>query len=202
MIQLVEGTMHPAFSLTCLEEERDFRERYWKVQPGEVVIDVGASYGAYTLTALDAGADWVMAFEPEPSIADDLRRNIRANYWEDRAAVFQEALSDKTESLDMREYAPHWPQQCITGRYAARALDDVASLMQRIDWLKVDVEGCEERVLRGALDLIKRTRPRIIVECHTFLDAGIPDRVRALLPKYSWEEVPRDPCVMLIGRAW
>lgn len=203
MIQLVEGTMHPAYSLTCLEEERDFRERYWKVQPGDEVIDVGASYGAYTLTALDAGAEMVWAFEPEPSIAADLQRNIEVNCWQDKAVVFTEALWDKSDQVDMREYAPHWPAQTITGFYHARALDDVASLTQRLDWLKVDVEGAEERVLKGAQELLRRCKPTVIVECHTFLDESIPLRCQEILESVGYKYfagIPRNPCKMLI--AW
>lgn len=201
-MKLLEGAMHPAYSLTCMEEERDFREQYWKVKPGDVAIDVGASYGAYTLTALDQGADYVFAFEPEPSIAQDLRRNIEANGWEGKAHVFTEALWDKSDLVDMRDWAPHWPAQTITGFYTARALDDVGALMARLDWLKIDVEGAEVRVIRGGLEVINRTKPTIIVECHTFLDSSIPDQVRKLLPKYYWKEVPRDPGVMLLGSPW
>jgi FkbM family methyltransferase len=202
VIKLLEGTMHPAYSLTCMDEERDFRDKYWRVLAGDEVVDVGASYGAYTLTALEAGAAMVWAFEPEPSIAADLRRNIEANGWSERAHVFAEALSDKTEALDMRSYAPHWPQQCITGTYAARALDDVATLMSRLDWLKVDVEGAEERVLRGALETLKRCRPTVIVECHTFLRQGITDSCRELLQQAGYakfEVVARPPCQMLLA---
>src|SRR5688572_23377858 len=125
MIQLVEGTVHPAYSLTCMDEERDFRDRYWKVREGDVVIDAGASYGAYSLTALAAGAAFVFAFEPEPTIAVDLRRNLAANGWEDRCAVVESALWDKSEAVSMSDYAPHWPAQTISRAYPAAKLDDM-----------------------------------------------------------------------------
>jgi FkbM family methyltransferase len=203
MIQLVEGTMHPAFSLTCLEEERDFRERYWKVREGDVVVDAGASYGAYTLTALDAGASFVFAFEPEPSIAEDLRRNLAANGWEDRCAVVDSALWDCPAVVDMKDYAPHWPAQTITRGYPAARLDDMVGTMSRLDWFKLDVEGAELQALRGAEDLLTRLKPRVIVESHTFLDPELTDKCRAILAGYGYntfEVVPRDPCEMLIAR--
>jgi len=199
-MKLLEGAVHPAYSLTCLEEERDFRERYWKVRPGDVVVDAGASYGAYTLTALQAGADFCFAFEPEPTIAVDLRRNVEANGWQDRCAVIESALWDSHAVVDMKEYAKHWPPQTITKPYPADKLDTMCGTLSRLDWFKLDVEGVEEQAIRGALETINRCKPRLIIECHTFIDAGIAERIKAMLPRYTWEEVPREPCVFLVGR--
>ena len=72
---------HPEYSYFTFEgEERDFRDVYWDVKDGDVVFDVGASYGTYTLSARAMGAT-VYSFEPEKIIRDfieDLRR-IRHN---------------------------------------------------------------------------------------------------------------------------
>ena len=212
------GTTHPAYSLAIFSEggeEYDFREKYWTVQPGEVVVDVGASYGAYTLTALAAGAAKVWAFEPEPTIAPDLRRNLEANQeWEGRWSVYQIALSSAQGPgalVDMRTYAPHWPQQTISGAYAAVALDSIEAIegrlgrdaLLRLDWLKIDVEGHEPEVLRGAAETIRRFKPTIILEVHTFLDATLLDRCVALLKECGYdgfEFVEREPCVMVIAK--
>ena len=206
---ILEGATHPAYSLAIFSEggeEHDFREKYWTVQPGEVVVDVGASYGAYSLTALAAGAAEVWAFEPEPSVCPDLERNLAANpEWDGKHSVFQMALSDKPGPIDMHEYAAHWPQQTITGTYPAAALDsaDLGSKRDRLDWLKIDVEGHELEVLRGAAETLKRFHPTIILEVHTFLDATLLDRCVALLKEYGYdgfEFVDRDPCVIVVAK--
>ena len=206
---ILEGSTHPAYSLNCFaqgEDESDFRERFWDVKPGDVVVDVGASYGAYTLAALAAGAAEVWAFEPEPSVCPDLERNLAANpEWEGKYSVFQMALSDAAGHIDMHEYAAHWPQQTLTGKYPAATLDsaDMGSKRDRLDWLKIDVEGHELEVLRGAAETLRRFKPTIILEVHTFLDATLLDRCIALLKGYGYdgfEFVDRDPCVLVIGR--
>ena len=80
---VAEGSLHPAYSLHTFDEEREFREEHWKVKEGDVVFDVGASYGAYALCACSDGAT-VHAFEPEPSVWADLMLNVELNGWNSR----------------------------------------------------------------------------------------------------------------------
>ena len=209
---ILEGAVHKAYSLAIFSEggeEHDFREKYWTVQPGEVVVDVGASYGAYTLTALAAGAAKVWAFEPEPSVLVDLQRNLDANDWGRlRCSAFGAALWDVSgEQVHMGDWAPHWPAQTITGRYPTATLDELMLMPTlsetRLDWCKIDVEGAEAHVLRGAAETLRRFKPTIILEVHTFLDATLLDRCVALLKGYGYdgfEFVEREPCVMVIAK--
>lgn len=200
--RVVEGSTHPAYSLQCFTEageEHAFREQHWHPQPGDVVVDVGASYGAYALTAAACGAH-VMAFEPEPSVFVDLERNRQLNPDLSIDCICA-ALWSKPATIDMREFAKHWPQQTITGTYPATSLDSFA--LNRLDWAKIDVEGCEVEVLTGALETLKRCKPVVIVEVHTFINAELLPRCRALLESAGYakfEELQREPCVLLIAR--
>ncbi|MDX1373790.1 MAG: FkbM family methyltransferase, partial [Nitrososphaeraceae archaeon] len=45
--------------------------------------------------------------------------------------------------------------------------------LQKCDIIKIDVEGCEAHVLAGAVETIKKYKPKIIVEAHTFIVPGI-----------------------------
>lgn len=198
---IVEGKTHPAYSLNCFDEEREFREKYWRTEPGQVVIDAGAAYGSYTLPALALGAT-VYAFEPEPTVRRDLARNVAANNWQGRGHVLRLGLWDAATVVNMYDYAPHWPAGTITEPFDMVRLDDWASgTIDRLDWLKMDIEGAEERAIRGGLETIERFKPRLVIECHTFIDATLPEKIRAMLPGYTFVEVPREPCVMLVGRA-
>jgi FkbM family methyltransferase len=199
--RVVTGKTHPGYSIATFDEEREFQEKHWTIQPGDEVIDAGASYGSYTLTALAMGAERVHAFEPEPTVRADLERNVLANNWDYRCAVRSQGLWDKTETVNMYDYAPHWPKGTITAPFEMMRLDDyIPRYFMKLDWLKMDIEGAEERAIRGGIKSIERFRPRLIIECHTFIDAELPAKIRAMLPGYSFEEVPREPCVMLVGR--
>lgn len=192
---MLRGTTHPEYSVTCFEtEERDFREAHFDPKPGQVVVDAGASYGPYSLAAAAHGAE-VHAFEPELSVFVDLKRNAEANGFP--IALHCAGLWDKTETVDMASYAPHWPPGTITAPFQMLTLDSYR--FPRVDWLKIDVEGAEERVLLGAQETIARCRPRVIVECHTFLDPTLVEKCVALLNGYTIELVERAPCVMIVG---
>lgn len=197
------GSLHPAYSIDTFNEERPFREAHFHPKPGDVVFDVGASYGAYALSACSDGAT-VHAFEPEPSVWEDLMLNIELNDWNGRCTASCLALWSGSGDVDMKSYAPHWPQHTISGRYKTDTLDNIVRSrnVDRMDWLKIDVEGAEMEVLTGGAESIRRLKPRIIVEVHTFLDETLLPRVTGFLMDMGYELMgfPRDPCTMLVGR--
>lgn len=199
---VIQGSVHPAYSIaTFTEEELEFREKYWNIQPGEIVFDVGSSYGAYSLTATALGAQ-VYCFEPEPGVFSDLVRNIKLNNWSKKCLAFNMGLWNKPAIIDMKSYAPHWPAQSISGDYTMDSLDNFIKNKEinKIDWLKIDVEGAEEKVLEGAQNLLKEFHPKLIIECHNFLDPEISLRIKEGLTNYTFEEIKRDPCVILASK--
>ncbi len=203
--QFLPGRTHPQYSIdTFLADEKAFREQYWDVKPGDVVVDAGASYGAYALSASAAGALTVHAFEPERSVYVDLAQNIIANGWSASCLAHNRGLWDANEWVDMGTYAPHWPAQTISGTYEMVRLDDAVRL-PHLDWFKLDVEGAEVHALRGAMDTLTRFKPRVIVECHVFLDPNLLPQCKALLTMAGitgLEEIPRNngECVMLVSK--
>jgi FkbM family methyltransferase len=200
---VVRGITHPEYSyFTFEEEEKDLRERLWNIQPGEVVFDVGASYGSYTLTACAMGAA-VYAFEPEKTVFDDLCKNLVLNDWfYTRCVPHNKGLWSSETRMRMESYAPHWPKLAISGEYAMDTLDHMAEKAKigRLDWIKIDVEGAEEHVIRGALETIEKFKPNLLIECHVFLDAALVEKIKALLPGYLFEEIDRPPCTVLYAR--
>jgi hypothetical protein len=82
-------------------------------------------------------------------------------------------------------------------------LDHIAQMLEltKLDWIKIDVEGAEERVISGGLATIEKFKPSLMVECHSFLDKDMCDKVKTLLSSvhnYSFNEVVRDPCVLML----
>lgn len=197
------GTVHPQYSIdTFTDDESAFRERHWHPKAGDVVVDAGASYGAYSLTAAACGAK-VYAFEPEPTVCVDLQANVALNDGDVR--VLCAGLWDENDNVDMYSYAPHWPPGTISREFHMVLLDNWLADEKRVDIIKMDVEGAEERALRGARKTIAKFRPTIICEAHVFLDADLADKCEAVIREasgdtYSFERVEREPCVMVIGR--
>ncbi len=200
--KVIRGLTHPDYSYHTFErEEHLFREQYWKIQPGDVVFDVGASYGSYAITAIVMGAT-VFAFEPEPTVFDDLVHNITINNWHSKCFPMNFGMWSEKTSVDMKDYAPHWPAFAITTNYTMNTIDNIANLTQitRLDWIKMDIEGAEEHAIKGGLETIAKFTPKLIIECHNFLDNELSNKVKKLLlsvHNYSFEEIQRDPCVIL-----
>jgi len=198
------GSTHPAYSIATFDtEEKDFREQYWDVKSGDIVFDIGASYGAYTLSACSMGAT-VYTFEPESSVYCDLVNNINVNNWIDRCFPQNMGLWSSATTVDMKMYAPHWPPQTITTDYKVKTIDEVVveQNIKKIDWMKIDVEGAEEHVIQGGLESINKFCPKMIIECHTFLNNDILPNIKKTLEaldKYTFIEIERDPCIMLLA---
>lgn len=151
------------------------------LQPGDVAIDVGANVGAHTLTLarLVGESGRVLAFEPNPPIYERLRRNIALNVLP-QVSEYGCALGSDTARLSLRVPKADSQEASNPGiaslvaldtphdlvEVEVRPLDDVVSQagLTRIDIVKIDVQGYECNVLRGARATIERFRPAIIFE--------------------------------------
>jgi len=126
----------------------------------DVFVDIGANLGYYTCIALQHGKP-VVAFEPQQQNLQCLFRNLIANGWQERAEVFPVALSDKPGVLTL--YGASGPSASLIPNwagYSARTqtivsvstLDNVLAgrFSGRRLFVKMDVEGAEYQVLKGA----------------------------------------------------
>ena len=198
--QVIKGSTHPEYSFATFEtEEKEFREKNWDIKPNDMVLDIGCSYGAYALSATAAGAT-VHCFEPEKTVYHDLVNNIYVNNFQYKCFPHNTGLWSSNTSINMKSYAPHWAEQTITSDYNMMTLDQFVknNNLLKIDWIKLDVEGAEEHVIRGGLLSINKFLPKMIIECHTFLDKNLDSNIKELLTNYDCVEIERDPCVMLI----
>ncbi|WP_297016414.1 FkbM family methyltransferase [Thalassospira sp.] len=132
----------------------------------DVFVDIGANLGYYTCLALQEGKP-VIAFEPQQQNLQCLFQNLIANGWQDKAEVFPLALSDSCGLLDL--YGASGPSASLIKNwagYSARykktvpvsTLDNVLAgrfLGQKL-FVKMDVEGAEFSVLKGALNTISQ----------------------------------------------
>lgn len=139
------------------------------VQRGDVLYDVGANVGSYSLIAASLGAN-VYAFEPVPTNFRSLARNVDLNRLGSKITVLPIALSDDVGLLRIRSDAEN-----VSGTNARRDVFGDAAVMMPMDALgslgiarptliKVDVEGMELLVLAGGEECIKGVRSAMI-EC-------------------------------------
>ncbi len=174
--------------------------------PGSAIIDVGANIGNHAVffgAILDAP---VYAFEPHRPNYDLLEMNILANGLEGRVIPACCAIgdSDGTGSLHPGPVTNFGTTKVTlgAGEVPVRRLDSVA-IGRPVGLLKVDVEGAEAAVLRGAAGLIRAWLPDVIVEAgdpqafgavaEILLDFGYAPRGRyAATPTYLFSATDQE----------
>ena len=149
------------------------------VSPGDVVLDIGANLGLHTalLSRLVGPGGRVFAFEPSAGVLPCLRRSVAGMA---NATLLELALSDEEGAASLYVHPDHptmtslgdWTRrwdagaQTYTVACTRRRLDDLvaAGEVARPDFVKVDVEGAEALVFRGA----RRTLDREDAPCLLF----------------------------------
>ncbi len=162
------------------------------VPAGGVAIDVGANLGEWSvpLAAAVGAAGRVLCVEPNPAVAGALRATLRINHLT-QAQVLGIALSAEDGpghlAVDPRNTGLSRLSTASPAGIAVRLrrLDAVVaeSRLDRLDLVKIDVEGHERQVIAGAAESLQRFRPAIIFESgHETGDdrAAIGERLDAL----------------------
>jgi FkbM family methyltransferase len=155
-----------------------------RLRPGFAMLDVGAHHGIHALVAaheLRARGlhGHVHAFEPDPRNLALLEANLAANGLADRVTVVASAVSDACGDADLVVADDESSGNTLSGhevfalapgqrthalRVRTVTLDAYAAGLDRVDLLKIDVQGAEPSVLRGAKALVARHRPTIVIE--------------------------------------
>lgn len=142
---------------------------------GCVMVDVGANYGIYALSAsrLVGDTGLVLAFEPCAKSFAVLKQNCSQNNAHN-VKSFLLALSDqKGEALLYHHPDPGRNSFASVGSQAeehevvqTQTLDSVLCELgiNRVDFIKIDVEGAEELVLSGAQSILKSSHPYVLFE--------------------------------------
>jgi FkbM family methyltransferase len=136
-----------------------------------VVVDAGAHIGVVTvLLAGLAPLGHVHAFEPVPENHAHLTANVAANAL-DNVTVHRAAVFDTDGEISV-EYDATYPGGSHVGQGGATVPSvrfdtwAAAAELDRLDLVKLDVEGVELAVLDGATETLRRFRPILVVECN------------------------------------
>lgn len=189
--------MGAAFYWMGFHELNEWRFLNHYLKSDMVFIDIGANQGEFSLFAakrLTQGR--VLAFEPVDFFYNLLKENIARNNFKN-IETFHYGLSNEVKQLPI--YMGHTGAgeheglaTIFQSDQRARFIQNIeleildeqlpALALQRIDFMKIDVEGAEMLVLKGALKTIERFKPLIMLEINqaTYQAAGytVPDVIR------------------------
>jgi len=198
---------------TLFTKEPDTIEWIGSFAPGDVLVDVGANVGMYTVFAAKTRGIRVFAFEPESQNYAILNQNILLNGTDELVQAYCIALGDRTAldklylsdfvagaalhsygaplDFNNRPRAAGFAQGCY-----ATTLDTLvaAGMVPSPTHIKIDVDGLEHRVVAGARETLRRPSVKsVLIEVNTNLDEHW-DTVDLMLAEgfdYSREQVER-----------
>jgi FkbM family methyltransferase len=150
------------------ESQRVFLDH---VRPADVVFDIGANVGFFTLFAAKLARNgFVYAFEPLPRNLDYLRRHLAMNKIENADALpIALAAATGTARFAVAD------SPAMGGLSESGGLEVVTDTVDRLvaegrvrlpDFMKIDVEGAEHDVLRGAEAVLREAKPTIFLSAH------------------------------------
>lgn len=155
-----------------------------------VFLNAGAHTGLFTLVASAANPLLqTVAFEPNPTVFEWLRTNIRANHLEGRVTARKQALSNAPGSATLfvppfsarsslkREFNPEPEQEEVVVQLATA---DEECPQRPVDFALLDVEGHEIEVIEGMTEILSADHPHLIVECQFQEDARLARLMRVL----------------------
>ena len=147
----------------------DWNEMHaWKsaLGPGSLFVDVGANVGLYTILGIEAGAE-VIAVEPSRIARDRLASNLKLNGYS--AEVVPAALGETDGTLRLTTQLDNQNHLLLSSDFQEVESEEVPVLTldglvgeRSVDGLKVDVEGAELLVMKGAQRLLAEQRIKLI----------------------------------------
>jgi FkbM family methyltransferase len=180
--------LHPESLYLAEHEREEYLAFCAAIEPGTVVLDVGAHAGIYTLAAARRGAR-VVAFEPAPEPRARLESHLR---WNDlQAEVEPLVVSDRDGPVTLYGAGVGRTSSLLRDAVHVGAAAPIRVEAVSVDSycerrgiapgvVKVDVEGAELAVLRGMARTLETARPVVFVELHPVWVAGLGDSVEEL----------------------
>lgn len=146
-------------------------ERVVQVEPGDVVLDVGAGTGLFT-NWVKSRASLIVAVEPHPEHATALSGPnvivVQKGAWNQKGEMTLHLANYETSLLDV----PGMPTVAVE----TDTLDSIVAGLNKIDFIKMDIEGAEIEALQGAENVLRMARKVVVAAYH----------VRDGQPTYPW----------------
>ncbi len=190
------GESYDLFVVLAEQRSDIYRSAEVMVQPGDVVLDCGAHVGVFTRKALRAGARKVIAIEPAPASIECLRRNVALEPRGDGVVAYPKGVWNIDDFLVMPDGGTLSGSFLRAGEPATgtiklplTTIDKMSAelALDRVDFIKMDIEGAEGPALEGAREVLRKYRPRLAISGYHHREDGenLPAIVSRLQPGYK-----------------
>jgi len=146
-----------------------------RVRPGDIVLDCGAHIGVFTASALAGGAGRVVAIEPDARNLECLRRNFSREIAAGRVIVVPKGVWSEEKTLTLFAGAENSGMNSVIENQGAGRTEILVTTIDklvrelglpRVTYIKMDIEGAEREALKGAVDTLRRYRPRLMLDSY------------------------------------
>lgn len=158
------------------------------VAPGFICYDLGASVG-YLSLLMARKAEHVYSFEPAPHAIAEFRRHIAANGFQN-ITIVEKAVSDCERMVEFGLTDNAYGSRIVDSEVASSlkvtttTLEAFVASHRPPDFIKIDVENEEGRVLEGARSILRESQPLICCELHSVEAA---EAVQGILHEYGYK---------------
>lgn len=144
-----------------------------EIESGDVVFDVGANIGMFTTYCFESGVKSVIAIEPGETFpclikntsqySDSIIYRHHAAWEYDTSLEFVERVDESGQSHVKGQI--NADRNSVVKRLPAQCIDTIVRNfnLEKVDFIKIDTEGSEVEILKGAYNTIKRFKPKLVV---------------------------------------
>lgn len=169
----------PNFPSDCIQRCMAQMQDYWdrialniinKYLPeNAVILDIGANIGSHTVYwALERNAKKIYSFEPLDATYEILERNVELNKLQNCVETYNVGLYSTECKAKVAQYniinignTSFTPEK--NGKFVLKTLDSF-DFKDKIDLIKIDVEGAEVEVLQGGIKTLRKYKPVLVIE--------------------------------------
>lgn len=176
-----------------------------KIGPNDVVYDLGANAGYYAMAMAQKTKQKIYAFEPMPVNIERLKKHLNVNSV-GNVEIKAMAISDHSGEIEFSNVAslvgntyvqssPHFEETSNTFKVPTNSIDNLVFGNEKLkppNIIKIDVEGAEFDVLKGAERTIKEFRPILLLATHDVHLPGVKKDCLEFLDKMKYKVTPTD----------
>src|SRR5438874_7989961 len=162
------------------EQAAEFHQFLSHCHPGMFLFDVGASFGIFSLACARLGGK-AIAIDPSRIATKMIAKQLKLNNLDDKIRILESAIGDNDGTIEMLSsgiysdgyyrYEPGRDKRELK-RVPITTVDHLAERFGRPSHLKIDVEGYEAAVIRGARELLTQSSPLVFLELHNEMVFG------------------------------
>lgn len=159
-----------------------YQKEHTVIEEGEILLDIGTAEGLFPLTVIDK-CKHIYLIEPSKTFSDCLQKTF--NEYPEKVTLHNVAVGNQDGRIYFNEASL---DGSVTSEQSSKnneiAIHKIDTLIgnNRITYLKADIEGFEQEMLKGALQTITNNKPKIAIT--TYHTANNPEDIIALIKSY------------------